>query len=400
MKVLLLENIHPLAVSLFKKQKLTVTHLTKSLSEKELIEKCRRGKYRILGVRSKTQISSKIFDSTQLMAVGAFCIGTDQIDLKAANVRGIPIFNAPYSNTRSVAELIIAELIALSRQLCDINTYTHKGLWRKTAENMHELRGKVLGIVGYGHIGSQVSILAEFLGMQVIYYDIEKKLPIGNAQPTGSLGRLLKNSNFVSLHVPDTPETRNMISTKEINLMKPGSFLLNASRGKVVNISALAKALKTQKLMGAAIDVYPNEPRAKKEKFNVELQNIKNVILTPHIGGSTNEAQKSIASEVAQSLSLFVKTGSTRGSVNVPQVHITIKKKEHRFIQFHHNVPGVLGSINQVLSANNINVRQQSLSTNQEIGCLLVSLEATPASFKKSIMKIKKMEHTISIRSL
>ncbi|MBF0440619.1 MAG: phosphoglycerate dehydrogenase, partial [Oligoflexales bacterium] len=326
-------------------------------------------------------------------------IGTDQIDLESATANGIPVFNAPFSNTRSVAELVIAEIISLSRQLGDRSMQAHQGIWLKSAEGSHEVRGKTLGIIGYGHIGSQVSIMAEAIGMRVLFYDIIKKLPLGNARRCGSIIDLLQKSEFISLHVPENNATRNMISAPEISAMKKGAFLINASRGSVVNISALAEAIKSAHLGGAAIDVFPSEPSSNKESFKSELQNLKNVILTPHIGGSTEEAQEDIGAEVAQSFISFLRLGNTRSSVNFPVVDLPVLNKDaHRLLNVHYNVPGVLKDINKIVSDLGVNIDAQYLSTNIHIGYLIMDMEKDAAY--QVAKKVDELETSIRTRVL
>ncbi len=374
LNVLLLENIHASAKDLLEAQGFKVTQLKGALSESELISKLKG--FQVLGIRSKTHVTEKVLlASPDLQAIGAYCIGTNQIDLEVANDLGIPVFNAPYSNTRSVAELVIAEMIALSRRLGDVNAKAHKGEWIKSASGSYEVRGKTLGIIGYGHIGSQLSVLAESLGLRVLFYDIVKKLPLGNAYAKDSLKELLEESDFVSLHVPETPLTANMIRTQEISWMKKGAYLINASRGSVVDIEALASSLKSGHLRGAAIDVFPQEPKNNEEPFMCELQNIPNVILTPHIGGSTEEAQESIGREVSHSLSGFIARGMTLGAVNFPQLEVPHLEEGSRIINIHKNVPGVLGEINGLVSKAGANIRAQYLSTDPHIGYLVMDLE-------------------------
>ena len=312
-KILLLENIHPCAVELLSEHGFSVDVEKGALSEKQLIEVL--PKYQAVGIRSKTELTRAVFaKNPHLLTVGAYCIGTNQIHLQEANRLGIPVFNAPYSNTRSVAELVLAEMIALSRQLGDVNSAAHRGEWLKSAKGAREVRGKTLGLVGYGHIGSQVSVLAEGLGLRVLYFDIVKKLPLGNARACDSLDQLLRDSDFVSLHVPETQLTRNMISTFQLQMMRRGSHLINASRGTVVDITALAAALQSGHLGGAAVDVFPEEPRSNEQKFVSELQQVRNVLLTPHIGGSTEEAQEAIGREVSHSLIMFKQRSYPWGS--------------------------------------------------------------------------------------
>ncbi len=383
-KVLLLENIHPVAHERLQEMGFQVEGEKGSLAEAELTEKLKG--YQALGIRSKTQLTAEILRAnTQLQVVGAFCIGTNQIDLEEANRLGIPVFNAPYSNTRSVAEMIIAEMVILSRQLGDRSSLAHQGEWKKSAEGSREVRGKTLGIVGYGHIGSQVSVLAEAMGLKVIYYDIIKKLPLGNARAVNSLGELLAQSDFVTLHVPETDQTKNMIGSRELDRMRPGSYLLNASRGTVVDIEALAQSLKSQHLAGAAIDVFPLEPQNNQQKFASPLQGLSNVFLTPHIGGSTEEAQEAIGHEVAESLQRFIKQGSTLGAVNFPAIDIPpLAEGQTRLTNVHRNVPGVLGEINGIVSELGANIRAQYLSTDNHIGYLVMDLEGGASEPLKS----------------
>ncbi|PIS11575.1 MAG: phosphoglycerate dehydrogenase, partial [Bdellovibrio sp. CG10_big_fil_rev_8_21_14_0_10_47_8] len=330
------------------------------------------------------------------LTIGCFCIGTNQVELSPAKMTGVPVFNAPYSNTRSVAELVLAEMVALSRQLGDRNTLAHRGEWMKTAEGSREVRGKTLGIVGYGHIGSQVSILAEALSLKVIYFDVVKKLPLGNAVSVNSLEELLSRSDFVTLHVPETPQTKDMISSRELNQMKNGSYLINASRGSVVVIEDLVKALESKHLAGCAIDVFPVEPSSNKEKFSSPLQGLSNVILTPHVGGSTEEAQHAIGLEVAESFIRFLKIGSTSGAVNFPNVDLPIHQASHRILNVHRNEPGVLGEINGLVSKAGVNILAQYLSTDSKIGYLVMDVEKDNA-FPLS-EEIKKLSRSMRTR--
>lgn len=392
--ILLVENIHPIAKEILEGQGYHVDLIAHAPSEAELIELIPQ--YSALGIRSKTEITSKILENShELLTIGAFCIGTNQIDLNEARKKGIAVFNAPHSNTRSVAELVIAEMIALSRQLGDRNNKAHKGEWIKSAEGSKEVRGKTLGIVGYGHIGSQVSILAESLGLQVIFYDTIKKLPLGNAKAMGSLSDLLSQSDFVTLHVPEIPETMNMIGKLELSQMKKGSYLINASRGTVVVIDALVEALKSKHIAGCAIDVFPVEPASNKESFVSPLQGLSNVILTPHIGGSTEEAQKSIGIEVAESFKRYLKIGSSSGAVNFPNVDLPIKKGTSRILNVHRNEPGVLGEINTIISKAGANIEGQYLSTDNEIGYLVMDVHSDHAQkLSEDIAKLKRSIRT------
>ncbi|AGH96059.1 phosphoglycerate dehydrogenase [Pseudobdellovibrio exovorus] len=374
MRILLAENIHSVAKEKLIEEGFKVDLLTHAPSEDEYNQILQN--YDVLGIRSKSDINERILQNNQhLLAIGAFCIGTNQIDLTCANNFGIPVFNAPHSNTRSVAELVMAEMIALSRQLGDRNTLAHQGEWVKSAEGSREVRGKTLGIVGYGHIGSQVSILAEAFGMKVIFYDIVKKLPLGNARATTHLHELLKEADFISLHVPETPETMNMISSAELTTMKKGSYVINASRGTVIVIEDLVNALKSNHIAGCALDVFPQEPASNKEKFKSPLQGLKNVILTPHIGGSTEEAQYAIGLEVAESFRKFIRYGTTAGAVNFPNVDLGAKDKVTRIMNVHRNEPGVLGELNGFISEAKANIQGQYLSTDQKIGYLVTDLE-------------------------
>lgn len=377
-KILLVENIHPVAKEFLENDGFQVDLLTYSPSEEELIQLLPQ--YCALGIRSKTEITAKILEHSQkLLTIGCFCIGTNQVDLNSARKKGVAVFNAPHSNTRSVAELVIAEMISLSRQLGDRNTRAHKGEWVKSAEGSKEVRGKVLGIVGYGHIGSQVSVLAESMGLRVIFYDTKKMLPLGNAQAMNTLDELLTRADFVTLHVPEAPETKNMISERELLLMKKGSFLINASRGSVVIIEDLANAIKSGHIAGAAVDVFPVEPSSNKEKFTSPLQGLSNVILTPHIGGSTEEAQKNIGVEVAESFHRYIKIGSSSGAVNFPNVDLPIKKGASRILNVHLNEPGVLGEINTIISAAGANIEGQYLATDEEVGYLIMDVHSAQA---------------------
>ncbi len=395
LSILLVENIHPIAKEFLEQDGFHVDLLTHAPSEDEMISLV--PKYSALGIRSKTEITPKILaHATDTLAIGCFCIGTNQVDLLKARQEGIAVFNAPHSNTRSVAELVIAEMIALSRQLGDRNMKAHRGEWVKSAEGSKEVRGKTLGIVGYGHIGSQVSILAESMGLNVLFYDSIKKLPLGNAKATQSLGELLSLSDFVTLHVPEIPETMNMIGAKELSLMKKGSCLINASRGTVVVIEALVEALKSNHLAGCAVDVFPVEPASNKEKFVSPLQGLSNVILTPHIGGSTEEAQKAIGIEVAESFRRFLKIGSSSGAVNFPNVDLPIKKGTSRILNVHRNEPGVLGEINTIISSTGANIEGQYLSTDNEIGYLVMDVHSHHVDLIAE--NIKKLDRSIRTR--
>ncbi|MGE5181225.1 MAG: phosphoglycerate dehydrogenase [Acidobacteriota bacterium] len=373
-KFVLLENIHPVAKEALEAEGFHVEMVKGALPESELIERVRDA--HVIGIRSKTQITPRVLDETRrLLAVGAFCIGTNQIALEHASKTGVPCFNAPFSNTRSVAELILAEIVMLSRHLGDRLREVHAGTWKKLAIGSHEVRGKTIGIVGYGHIGSQVGVLAEAFGMRVLFYDIVAKLPMGNNRSMASLGEVLEQSDFVTLHVPETPQTKNMIGPEEIARLKKGACLLNASRGTVVVIDALAAGLKSGHVGGAAVDVYPSEPEGNSDGFQTPLRGLPNVILTPHIGGSTEEAQEAIGKEVSAALVKFVNTGATTGAVNFPQVELPVTRGAHRILNIHRNVPGVLRNINQIVSDLNANIRAQLLATDPDIGYLIMDLD-------------------------
>jgi D-3-phosphoglycerate dehydrogenase len=373
-KILLLENIHPVAVEAFAADGFHVETASAALPEAELAARVRD--VHVLGIRSKTQVTPKVLDEARrLLAVGAFCIGTNQVALDHANRRGVPVFNAPFSNTRSVAELILAEIVVLSRHLGDRSREVHDGRWRKVAAGSHEVRGHTLGIVGYGHIGSQVGVLAEAFGMRVVFYDTMAKLPMGNNRAVAKLDDLLAQSDFVTLHVPETPQTRDLIGAAELAVMKKGACLLNASRGTVVVIDALADALKRGHIAGAAVDVYPTEPESNSDGFHSPLRNLGNVILTPHIGGSTEEAQEAIGREVSAALMKFVNTGATTAAVNFPQVELPLPKNTHRILNVHRNVPGVLRDINRIVSEKNANISAQMLATDANIGYLVMDLD-------------------------
>jgi D-3-phosphoglycerate dehydrogenase len=373
-KVLLLENVSPTAHEIFGAEGFQVEALKHALPADELAR--RVADVHLLGIRSKTQVRAEVLaGARRLLALGCFCIGTNQVDLDAANHRGIPVFNAPFSNTRSVAELMIAEIITLARQLGDRSREVHDGVWRKVSAHCYEIRGKVLGIVGYGHIGRQLGVLAEAMGMRVVFHDIATRLPMGNNVAVASLGELLGAADFVSLHVPETRETRNLIGAAELAQMKRGSYLLNASRGSVVVIDALAAALQSGHLAGAAVDVYPEEPEANVESFRSPLQHLPNVLLTPHVGGSTEEAQAAIGREVGSALTKFVNSGATTGAVNFPTVELPAPRDAHRILNVHRNVPGVLRDVNKIVSDLNANIRGQILATDPNIGYLIMDID-------------------------
>lgn len=394
-KILLLEGVHQTAIDALRHEGFEVEKLETALSEDQLIEKLKQ--FDVLGIRSKTQVTQRVIEnSPNLLTIGCFCIGTNQVELDASNLHGVPVFNAPYSNTRSVAELVIAEMICLSRQICHRSSLAHEGKWLKSAKGSNEVRGKTVGIIGYGHIGSQVSVLAEGMGLKVIYYDVIKRLPLGNAVQKTDLNELLSESDFVALHVPATDETKNMISSKELMCMKTGSYLINASRGSVVVIKDLKKAIESGKLSGAAIDVYPKEPTSNNELFTSELQKLENVILTPHIGGSTEEAQEAIGQEVAESFKKYIKVGSTTGAVNFPEMELPPKREAYRILNIHKNVPGVLGEINSLVSKIGANIKSQHLSTDNNIGFLVLDIDGPNP--KELAQQIDRYEHTIRTR--
>lgn len=375
---LLLERVHTTAEESLASNGYTVSRIDKGLSEDELIEALQAlpdGPV-MVGIRSKTLITPKVMEAVpQLDAVGCFCIGTDQVALDVARSTGVAVFNAPFSSTRSVAELVMADVVMLARRIFPRSNDAHAGRWAKTATGAHEVRGKTLGIVGYGHIGSQLGILAEAFGMNVQYFDIEKKLPLGNTNSVDTMDALLSSSDFVSLHVPDTELTRNMITAEEIGRMKRGAYLINLSRGKVVDIDALHDALKEERLAGAAVDVYPKEPASNADPFESPLQGLDNVILTPHIGGSTEEAQANIGLEVATALDRFRRFGSTAGSVTLPNLEVPkAMGAASRIINMHRNVPGVLSEINQVVAESGVNIVGQSLATNEDVGLLYIDV--------------------------
>ncbi|WP_373049318.1 phosphoglycerate dehydrogenase [Vulgatibacter sp.] len=374
-KVVLLENIHPSATAIFSGEGFQVEMVKSALQGDELAEKIADA--HVLGIRSKSQVTGDVLaNARRLLGIGAFCIGTNQIELDAANIRGVPVFNAPFSNTRSVAELVIGEIIVLSRRTFDRSRDAHEGRWFKTAEGSFEIRGKTLGIVGYGHIGAQVGVLAEAMGMRVVFYDTMTKLPLGNNRPVASLEELLVESDFVTLHVPATAQTHRMIGGEQLHQMKQGSYLLNLSRGTVVDIPALADALRRKVLAGASIDVFPEEPEGNGPGFESELRGLENVILTPHVGGSTIEAQANIGREVATTLVKFINNGTTSGAVNFPQVELPPVPGAHRILNVHKNVPGVLRDINKIVSDLNANIERQYLSTDANIGYLVMDLGA------------------------
>lgn len=396
-KALLLENIEDLAKETLVKEGYQVELLKTALDEKELSEKIKD--ISVLGIRSKTKITKKILENAEkLKVIGAFCIGTDQMDLEALTSQGIASFNAPFQNTRSVVELAIGEMIMLMRGILDKNNKLHLGLWDKSSQYSTEIRGKTLGIIGYGNIGSQLSILAENLGMNVLYYDILERLPLGGAKKVNSLNELLKASDIISIHVSGEKTNTDLIGEEEFALMKEGVKLINLSRGSVVNIKTLSKYIKSGKVRGAAIDVFPIEPKSKDEKFKSELQKLPNVIITPHIAGSTEEAQKNIAGYVSLKIIDFINTGSTYLSVNFPNIQLPRQKSSHRLLHLHNNRPGVLAQINQVLANHKVNIRAQYLKTNESVGYVITDVDRR---YRQEILKeLKKIQGTIRFRVL
>jgi D-3-phosphoglycerate dehydrogenase len=397
-RILFLENISDAAVKNFSQQGYIQTQkITKALSEEELIKEIKD--VHILGIRSKTHITQNILDAARkLQAIGCFCIGVNQVDLRSATKHGVAVFNAPYSNTRSVAELVIGAAIMLIRRIPDKNRAAHEGFWMKEAKGSYELRGKTLGIIGYGNIGSQVSVLAEALGMKVIFYDIETKLPLGNAEDAKSLKELLKRSDVVTLHVPETPQTNNLINKNNLKYFKKGSLLINYARGEVVDLEALKNSVLNGQVSGAAIDVYPWEPEKNGDKFQTPLQNIPNVILTPHIGGSTEEAQQNIGEDVSMKLFNFLEKGITNGSHTVPGLSLPPQEGAHRILHIHNNVPGVLSEINTQLSKHNINILAQYLKTNDEIGYVVLDVDKKISG--QAFHLLKEVKQTIKVRLL
>nr|WP_299173950.1 phosphoglycerate dehydrogenase [uncultured Allomuricauda sp.] len=395
-KILLLENVHPAAFDNLSEDGFSVELVKHSLPEEELIEKIKG--VHVLGIRSKTQVTQKVLDAAnKLLVVGAFCIGTTQIDLEAAKKKGVVVFNAPYSNTRSVVELAIGQIIMLMRNVFTRSAEIHKGEWNKTAINSKEVRGKNLGIVGYGNIGKQLSVLAEAMGMRVYYYDVSDKLALGNAIKCSSLEDLLSVSDVVTLHVDDNKANRNFIGEREINQMRDGAILINLSRGFVVDIESLTNALKSGKLGGAAVDVYPSEPRSN-GNFETSLQGIPNVILTPHVGGSTEEAQRDIADFVPNKIMDYINSGNTVDAVNFPNIRLPKQNNAHRFLHIHKNVPGIMAEINKVLAKYEMNITGQYLSTDSEVGYVITDLDK---EYNKEVVKaLKNVENTIKFRVL
>jgi D-3-phosphoglycerate dehydrogenase len=397
-RFLLLEGVHQTALDTLSSAGYSnIEYLKTALDEDALIEKIKDAHF--VGIRSRTQITERVLEAAEkLIAIGCFCIGTNQVDLDAAMKRGIPVFNAPYSNTRSVAELVLGQLILLLRGIPEKNFLVHRGGWSKSAEGSFEARGKTLGLVGYGSIGSQLSVLAESLGMKVIYFDVITKLPLGNARQVATMEELLSQSDVVSLHVPELPSTKNMMRAEQFAQMKQGAIFINAARGTCVDIDALADAIKSKHLGGAAIDVFPKEPKANGEEFQSALRGLENVILTPHIGGSTLEAQANIGLEVAEKFVRYSDSGATTSAVNFPEVAIPQQEGTHRLLHIHKNVPGVLSAINKLFADNNINICAQSLMTKGDVGYLVIDVEDSDSQV--ALEKIQGVEGTLRVRVL
>ena len=397
-KVLFLENISDKAVQYFKQQGYAdVKKMAGALSEEELIKVIKD--VHILGIRSKTFISKKVLDSAKkLQAIGCFCIGVNQVDLKACKQKGIAVYNAPYSNTRSVAELVIGASILLIRRILDKNKAAHNGIWNKEAKGSFELRGKTMGIIGYGNIGTQLSVMAEAMGMRVQFFDIETKLPLGNAQAKKSIKEIVSSSDIISVHVPETNQTKNLISKAVLKQFKSGSILVNYARGEVVDLDALAEAIKEKHIAGAAIDVFPVEPEKNGDAFSTPLQGLSNVLLTPHIGGSTEEAQENIGEDVSIKLYQYLERGVSNGSHTIPSLSLPPVDGAHRILHIHKNVPGVLGAINTLLSKNKINIVGQYLKTNDEIGYVVLDVDSKLS--KQAMALLKEVKETIKVRML
>ena len=397
-KILLLENIHPSAVNMFHQHGYSqVEQISGALPEKELSEKI--SKAHLIGIRSKTRLTDTVLEKAErLLGIGAFCIGTNQIDMEEAARQGIAVFNSPFSNTRSVAELVIGLCIMLKRRVFEKSEGAHRGLWLKESKDCYEVRGKTLGIIGYGHIGSQVSVLAEAMGMQVIFYDNASRMVMGNARASRSMDELLRKSDIVTLHVPGTPETKNLLNAARLKKMKPGAVLLNLSRGDVMDVWAVKDALEKKHLGGLAVDVFPEEPKHNKDLFASPLQGLPNVILTPHIGGSTVEAQEAIGLDVAEKMIAFMEGGSSNGSLTIPELNLPVVQNAHRILHIHKNVPGVLSQINGVMSRMKVNILGQYLKTNPDIGYVVLDIDkkSSPAVMQE----LAKVKHTIRTRSL
>lgn len=397
-KILLLEGLHQSALEELKSKGYSnIEYIKTSLSEEELIKKI--ADVHFIGIRSRTNLNAKVLShAKKLVGIGCFCIGTNQVDTKAAQLLGIPVFNAPFSNTRSVAELVLGQTLLLLRDIPAKNAKAHRGEWEKSATGSVEARGKTLGIIGYGHIGMQFGILAETLGMRVKFYDVETKLPLGNASQAPSLTALLKESDVISLHVPETPQTQNMMGAAEFDAMKTGVIFINASRGTVVDIDALAEALASKKVAGAAVDVFPVEPKSNDEEFESPLRAFDNVILTPHVGGSTQEAQENIGLEVASKLAKYSDTGTTLSAVNFPEASLPGHSGTSRLLHIHQNQPGILTKINQIFAQHNINIAAQYLQTDTAIGYVVIDVEAEDSEL--ALRELKQIEGTLKARLL
>lgn len=397
-KILMLENISDAAIKVFKDAGYAdIKKISGALSEEQLINEIKH--VHMVGIRSKTQITEKVLQHAEkLQAIGCFCIGTNQVNLNAARKKGIVVFNAPYSNTRSVAELVIGTSIILIRKILDKNKAAHEGQWNKDAKGSFEIRGKTLGIIGYGNIGSQVSILAESLGMKVIFYDTVTKLPLGNAESRKTLKDVVSKADIITLHIPETQQTKNLINKTLLKQFKKDSILINFARGEVVELNALATALKNGHLSGAAIDVFPVEPEKNGDPFSSPLQNIPNVLLTPHIGGSTEEAQYNIGEDVSAKLLQYLEMGATTGSHTVPELNLSPQEGTHRILHIHTNVPGVLSEINTTLSENKINVLSQYLKTNDEIGYVVLDIDKKLS--KNAVELLRKVKGSLKVRLL
>ena len=400
-RVVLLEGVHQRGVDLLAREGFDISAVPGSPSHDDL--RSLLADAHLVGIRSKTALTEDLIaGAPRLLGVGCFCIGTNQVDLGAARRRGVPVFNSPFSNTRSVAELTIAEAVCLMRRVFEKSSHAHLGRWLKSASGAREVRGRTLGIVGYGHIGSQVSVLAEAIGMRVIFYDVLPKLPLGNARPCDSLAELLSEADIVTLHVPSTPLTRGMIGEPELASMRKGSHLINNARGEVVDIDALAGALRSEHLAGAAIDVFPEEPRSSGDPFQCPLQGAENVILTPHIGGSTLEAQEAIAEDVASKLVRFMNVGTTTAAVNVPQVELPMQESDagrpHRVLHFHKNVPGVLGQIHSITTELGVNISGEYLRTQDELGYVVLDVDKTDSA--QLLERLRRIPETVRVRVL
>ena len=402
-RAVLLEGVHPAGAAMLREEGFQVETLAGAPDEAKLLALVEKA--HLLGVRSRSQVTPRVLAAAKnLLAVGCFCIGTDQVDLGEAARRGVPVFNSPFSNTRSVAELTIAEVVALHRRLTEKSAQMHAGVWDKSAAGAHEVRGRTLGIVGYGHIGSQVSVLGEAMGMRVIYHDVQAKMPLGNARQVKSLNDLLRDADVVTLHVPSSPSTRGMIGASQIKRMKAGAYLINNARGGVVQIEALGEALREGRLGGAALDVFPEEPTGKGERFESAVRGLGNVILTPHVGGSTEEAQAAIAEDACTKLIRFVNVGTTTGSVNVPEVELPAQEREEggprstRILHFHRNVPGVLSAMHGAIAGLGVNINAEFLRTREDVG--YVVLDVDPGHGREVHERLRGVPETIRVRML